>query len=40
MDEKAGRKRLQDIKLMRRDPASVEAAAEDIKARYAKIFKV
>jgi iron(III) transport system substrate-binding protein len=37
---KPGRRRLSDIKLMRDDPAGVERSAEEIKARYAKLFKV
>jgi iron(III) transport system substrate-binding protein len=37
---KTGRRRLSDIKLMRDDPAGVEQSAEDIKARYARLFKV
>jgi iron(III) transport system substrate-binding protein len=38
--EKPGRKRLSDIKLMKDDPAGVEQASEEIKARYSKIFGV
>jgi iron(III) transport system substrate-binding protein len=38
--EKAGRRRLADIKVMRDDPAGVEAQAEEIKTRYARIFGV
>lgn len=38
--EKAGRKPLKDIKLMKDDPAAVEKQADDIKARYLKYFKV
>ena len=38
--EKPGRRKLSEIKLMKDDPAGVEKAAEEIKARYAKIFKV
>jgi iron(III) transport system substrate-binding protein len=38
--EKPGRRPLAQIKVMKDDPAAVEAAAEDIKARYAKIFGV
>jgi iron(III) transport system substrate-binding protein len=38
--EKAGRKPLREIKLMKDDPAAVEKQAEDIKARYARYFKV
>jgi iron(III) transport system substrate-binding protein len=38
--EKPGARKLSEIKLMRNDPAGVEAQAEEIKARYAKIFGV
>jgi iron(III) transport system substrate-binding protein len=38
--EKPGRKRLAEIKLMTADPAEVEKASEEIKARYAKLFGV
>ncbi len=38
--EKAGRTPLKDIKLMKDDPAGVEKTAEEIKARYTKIFGV
>jgi ABC-type Fe3+ transport system substrate-binding protein len=38
--EKPGARKLSEIKLMRNDPEGVEAQAEDIKARYAKIFGV
>jgi iron(III) transport system substrate-binding protein len=38
--EKPGRRKLADIKLMQEDPAGVEKAAGEIKARYAQIFKV
>ncbi len=38
--EKPGALKLTDIKLMKDDPVGVEAQAEEIKARYAKIFKV
>jgi iron(III) transport system substrate-binding protein len=37
---KPGRRKLSDIKLMRDDPAGVERTAEEIKTRYAQIFKV
>ena len=40
VDEKPGTRKLSDIKLMKDDPAGVEAQAEEIKARYAKLFKV
>ena len=38
--EKAGRVQLSSIKLMKDDPAAVEQQADEIKARYAKYFKV
>jgi iron(III) transport system substrate-binding protein len=38
--EKPGGRQLSEIKLMRNDPEGVEAQAEEIKARYAKLFKV
>ena len=38
--EKAGRKPFKDIKVMKDDPAGVEKSAQDIKARYSKIFGV
>jgi iron(III) transport system substrate-binding protein len=38
--EKPGRRKLSDIKLLRDDPAGVEKAAEDIKSRYAQLFKI
>jgi iron(III) transport system substrate-binding protein len=37
---KPGRRKLSDIKLMREDPAGVEKMAEEIKTRYARLFKV
>src|SRR5690242_1706153 len=37
---KAGRRKLSDIKLMKEDPAGVEAKSEEIKSRYAKLFRV
>ncbi|MGX1102622.1 MULTISPECIES: substrate-binding domain-containing protein [Bradyrhizobium] len=37
---KAGRRKLSDIKLMKEDPAGVEAMTEEIKTRYARLFKV
>ena len=37
---KPGRTPLSAIKVMRDDPAGVEAAAEEIKARYSKLFRV
>jgi iron(III) transport system substrate-binding protein len=38
--EKAGRKPFKEIKTMKEDAAGVEKMAEEIKARYVKIFKV
>ena len=38
--EKASRRLLKDIKVMKDDAAGVEKSAADIKARYAKIFGV
>ncbi len=38
--DKPGHKKLSEIKLMRDDPAGVEKAADEIKARYQKLFKV
>jgi len=38
--EKPGVRKLVDIKLMKEDPVGVEKSAEEIKDRYAKIFKV
>jgi iron(III) transport system substrate-binding protein len=38
--EKPGVRPLKDIKLMKEDPAGVEKTAEEIKRRYAQIFKV
>ena len=40
VEEKAGARKLGDIKLWRDDPAGVEQASEDIKKHYAQIFKV
>ena len=37
---KPGRRRIADIKLMREDPAGVEKMAEEIKTRYARLFRV
>jgi ABC-type Fe3+ transport system substrate-binding protein len=37
---KPGRRKLSDIKLMREDPAGVEAMTEEIKTRYARLFRV
>ena len=38
--EKPGARRLDEIKLWKDDPAGVERASEEIKARYARIFRV
>jgi len=40
VQEKPGTRRLSDIKLMKDDPAGVEAQSEEIKTRYAKLFRV
>jgi iron(III) transport system substrate-binding protein len=37
---KVGRRKLADIKLMKEDPAAMEAMSEEIKTRYAKLFRV
>src|SRR5271163_2196031 len=37
---KPGRRKLSDLKLMKEDAAGVEAMAEEIKTRYARLFKV
>jgi hypothetical protein len=38
--EKPGVRPLKDIKLMKEDPEGVEKGAEEVKKRYAQIFKV
>ena len=38
--QKAGRQPLSALKLLKSDPAAVLAEGEDIKARYAKLFRV
>jgi iron(III) transport system substrate-binding protein len=38
--DKAGRKPLKEIKLMKDDPAAVEKQADEIKAHYTRLFKV
>jgi len=38
--EKPGVRPLKDIKLMKEDPVATEKASEEIKTRYAKVFKV
>jgi iron(III) transport system substrate-binding protein len=37
---KAGRRKISDIKLMKEDPAAVEQMADEIKTRYARLFRV
>jgi iron(III) transport system substrate-binding protein len=37
---KPGRRKLSDIKLMKEDPAGVEKMTEEIKTRYARLFRV
>ena len=38
--ELPGRKPLRDIKTMKDDPIAVEKTSEEVKARYARIFRV
>ena len=40
VEAKPGRRKISDIKLMKEDPAGVEKMAEEIKTRYAKLFRV
>ena len=40
VQSKPGRRRISDIKLMKEDPAGVEKMAEEIKTRYARLFRV
>ena len=40
VESKAGRRKISEIKLMREDPAGVEAMTEEIKTRYARLFRV
>jgi len=40
VQSKPGRRKLSDIKLMKEDAAGVEAMAEEIKTKYAKLFRV
>jgi iron(III) transport system substrate-binding protein len=40
VQSKQGRRKLSDIKLMKEDAAGVEAMADEIKTRYAKLFRV
>jgi iron(III) transport system substrate-binding protein len=40
VESKAGRRKLSDIKLMKEDPAGVEKMTDEIKTRYARLFRV
>jgi iron(III) transport system substrate-binding protein len=40
VQSKPGRRKISDIKLMKEDPAGVEQMAEEIKTRYARLFRV
>ena len=40
VQSKPGRRKITDIKLMKEDAAGVEAMAEEIKTRYARLFRV
>ena len=40
VQSKPGRRKISDIKLMKEDAAGVEAMAEEIKTRYARLFRV
>ncbi|MEA2921308.1 MAG: iron(III) transport system substrate-binding protein [Bradyrhizobium sp.] len=40
VQSKPGRRKITDIKLMKEDPAGVEKMAEEIKTRYARLFRV
>src|SRR5437762_55680 len=40
VQSKPGRRKISDIKLMKEDPAGVEKMAEEIKSRYARLFRV
>ena len=40
VQSKPGRRKISDIKLMKEDPAGVEKMTEEIKTRYAKLFRV
>jgi iron(III) transport system substrate-binding protein len=40
VESKPGRRKITDLKLMTEDPAGVEKSAEEIKTRYAKLFRV
>jgi iron(III) transport system substrate-binding protein len=40
VQSKPGRRKISEIKLMKEDAAGVEATAEEIKTRYARLFRV
>ena len=40
VQSKAGRRRISELKLMKEDAAGVEAMSEEIKTRYARLFRV
>jgi iron(III) transport system substrate-binding protein len=40
VQSKPGRRKISDIKLMKEDAAGVEAMTEEIKTRYARLFRV
>ncbi|MFL6790144.1 MAG: ABC transporter substrate-binding protein [Bradyrhizobium sp.] len=40
VQSKPGRRKISDIKLMKEDPAGVEAMTDEIKTRYARLFRV
>jgi iron(III) transport system substrate-binding protein len=40
VEAKPGRRKISDIKLMKEDAAGVEKMTEEIKTRYAKLFRV
>jgi hypothetical protein len=40
VQSKPGRRKISDIKLMKEDPAGVEKMTEEIKTRYARLFRV
>jgi iron(III) transport system substrate-binding protein len=37
---RAGQKPMSEVKMLKSDPVAVQAASEDLKARYAKVFRV
>jgi iron(III) transport system substrate-binding protein len=40
VQSKSGRRKISEIKLMKEDAAGVEKMTDEIKTRYAKLFKV